>query len=244
MAKKHIQCPDSMTFSLNTAHSNAVASCLGISVVHISPRSSTWWAICNLMCVLAGRWAQGLVSVSSRLFPWPNRSSDIEVVSTSTHTLGLIHQGWWTQHPWQTPRQQSSHFHPKWLSASARGDSVICKFTAGQIKMTKPLQQWYAWGTFKSRYVGAHPCFQIYREPVWHIDHLETFLYFLIKFHLPQVLNLACLGQNTKAMVEWATNTANQTFGRCGHTKHIKSAEKTRQPLKHPNMLRCCLCLW
>lgn len=39
----------------------------------------------------------------------------------------------------------------------------------------------------------AHPCFQINREPVWHIDHLESLFNLLVKLHFPQVFTLASL---------------------------------------------------
>ncbi len=44
---------------------------------------------------------------------------------------------------------------------------------------------------------NTHPCFEIYREPVGHIDHLEPLFNFFIKVHFTQVFPLTCL-QNTE----------------------------------------------
>lgn len=41
--------------------------------------------------------------------------------------------------------------------------------------------------------VLAHPSFQINREPIWHIDHLEALLNFFIKLHFAQVFTLTGL---------------------------------------------------
>lgn len=54
----------------------------------------------------------------------------------------------------------------------------------------------YCWQYFKksSRIrAGTHPSFQINREPVWHVDHLESLFNLLVKLHFPQVLPLASL---------------------------------------------------
>lgn len=39
----------------------------------------------------------------------------------------------------------------------------------------------------------THPSFQINREPIWHIDHLEALFNLFVKFNLPQVFALTCL---------------------------------------------------
>lgn len=39
----------------------------------------------------------------------------------------------------------------------------------------------------------THPSFQINREPIWHIDHLEPLFNLFIKLHFPQVFTLASL---------------------------------------------------
>lgn len=49
--------------------------------------------------------------------------------------------------------------------------------------------------------VWTHPSFQIYREPVWHIDHLEALFNLFVKFHFPQVFPLASL--KVKQPIKW-----------------------------------------
>lgn len=41
--------------------------------------------------------------------------------------------------------------------------------------------------------VSTHPSFQINREPIWHVDHLEPLLNFFIKLHFAQVFTLTGL---------------------------------------------------
>lgn len=40
----------------------------------------------------------------------------------------------------------------------------------------------------------THPSFQVNREPIWHVDHLETLFNLFVKLHFPQVFALTGLG--------------------------------------------------
>lgn len=127
------------------------------------------------------------------------------VSGQKSYTLGQIHRSLKTQHPLQTPRQQSSRSHPTWWWASLekREKTMRLIFDQAQEELAsrkKPKLHTNGWKNSNIIRFVTHASFQINREPIWHIDHLEPLLNLLVKLHLPQVFTLTGLrAKHTKS---------------------------------------------